>query len=188
MIRKQPVDSSVIRPGRLTSSNTSYNSVASRTEKVMTRNLGAAWNDNTSKSFGLLYQWGRKDPFVGASSNASGTTTFATSTMGQKWGDASHVKTLTGASEANITSAIANPTTFYLQRNTTQYDWVGDTYANQRDNLWGIPIRLPRRLIPLVVASRFTTRVLRDGVLLRRIRGRVSRRTVTTLLLLPSST
>ncbi|WP_289645888.1 DUF4906 domain-containing protein [uncultured Alistipes sp.] len=124
---------------QIASSNTSYNSVASRTEKVMTRNLGAAWNDNTSKSFGLLYQWGRKDPFVGASSNASGTTTFATSTMGQKWGDASHVKTLTGASEANITSAIANPTTFYLQRNTTQYDWVGDTYANQRDNLWGNP-------------------------------------------------
>ena len=124
---------------QIASSNTSYNSVASRTEKVMTRNLGAAWNDNTSKSFGLLYQWGRKDPFVGASSNVSGTTTFATSTMGQKWGDASHVKTLTGASEANITSAIANPTTFYLQRNTTQYDWVGDTYANQRDNLWGNP-------------------------------------------------
>ena len=66
---------------QIASSNTSYNSVASRTEKVMTRNLGAAWNDNTSKSFGLLYQWGRKDPFVGASSNASGTTTFATSTM-----------------------------------------------------------------------------------------------------------
>ncbi len=43
------------------SSETSLNSYS-----FMDRNLGAYSNLPGSKSFGLLYQWGRKDPFIGA--------------------------------------------------------------------------------------------------------------------------
>ena len=40
---------------------------------MMTRNLGALAADNSSvenilASYGLYYQWGRKDPFIGPSS------------------------------------------------------------------------------------------------------------------------
>ena len=117
------------------SGNASYNNVPQRPVAVMTRNLGAANNTQGNVgSFGLLYQWGRKDPFVGASSSAANTTTFATSTR-STW------PTATGSGDVTnvINMAVKSPVTFLLQRNTTQYDWLGDTYANQRDNLWGNP-------------------------------------------------
>ncbi len=49
--------------------------------KMMSRNLGALVDTGTSgaadpRSFGLLYQWGRKDPFLGA--NAVGSTESVT--------------------------------------------------------------------------------------------------------------
>ncbi|MCC8095825.1 MAG: hypothetical protein LIP05_11000 [Tannerellaceae bacterium] len=46
-----------------------------RTYEFLDRNLGALTDDATNpKSFGLYYQWGRKDPFPSAS--ASGSTSF----------------------------------------------------------------------------------------------------------------
>lgn len=48
-----------------------------RNYKFLDRNLGALTDDATNpKSFGLYYQWGRKDPFPSAS--ASGSTSFIT--------------------------------------------------------------------------------------------------------------
>ena len=41
---------------------------------LMDRNLGALNNSTDVPSYGLLYQWGRKDPFVGS---GDGSTTFA---------------------------------------------------------------------------------------------------------------
>lgn len=41
---------------------------------LMDRNLGALNNSTDVPSYGLLYQWGRKDPFVGS---GDGTNTFA---------------------------------------------------------------------------------------------------------------
>ncbi len=46
----------------------------------MDRNLGAYTNlpgPEASRSFGLLYQWGRKDPFIGAKRDANTTTNTA---------------------------------------------------------------------------------------------------------------
>ena len=51
--------------------------------KMMDRNLGAtSATPGDVGALGLLYQWGRKDPFMGASAIAEGTTTQAASTIG----------------------------------------------------------------------------------------------------------
>ena len=63
------------------SSYASYSNYAS--PQLMDRNLGALHNtpfgiSNDHKGDGLLYQWGRKDPFVGADDSAYGSTTWRT--------------------------------------------------------------------------------------------------------------
>ncbi|MDE5691935.1 MAG: DUF4906 domain-containing protein, partial [Alistipes sp.] len=114
-----------------------YNNVPTRNETVMTRNLGAANNQGAdAKSFGLLYQWGRKDPFVGSS--ATSGTTFVT-TYPNTWPIVGATSTGSNA-DASIAYAIKHPTTFITQVNTTTYDWLNaGTIPSQRDNLWGNP-------------------------------------------------
>ncbi len=55
------VDEELTEPWVVGTSNTNTS-----TYNFMDRNLGAYSNLPGSKSFGLLYQWGRKDPFIGA--------------------------------------------------------------------------------------------------------------------------
>ncbi|MDE5623124.1 MAG: DUF4906 domain-containing protein [Alistipes sp.] len=110
---------------------------APREVRVMTRNLGASSTTVANvSSFGLLYQWGRKDPFVGSS--ATSGTTFVT-TYPNTWPIVA-ASTAASSVDASITYAIQHPTTFLTQYNTTTYDWVAaSAVANQRDNLWGNP-------------------------------------------------
>ena len=73
---------------------------------MMSRNLGALIDAAPgsladSRSFGLLYQWGRKDPFLAP--QAAGSTDPAT-----RYGDAMKVK----EGQLSPAEAIANPTTF----------------------------------------------------------------------------
>ena len=82
---------------------------------MMDRNLGAtSATPGDVETFGLFYQWGRKDPFLGSSSN--GTPTFANSTI--TW--PSVVKS--DSSNGTIEYAISHPTTFIV-RNERNYDW-----------------------------------------------------------------
>ena len=89
---------------------------------LMDRNLGAlcvAPSGSDSRCFGLLYQWGRKDPFPGMQSlsnkkamTVAGTpTTFVNETIG-------------------LEGSIAHPTGFYMVDNA---DWN----ASSNDDLWG---------------------------------------------------
>lgn len=84
---------------------------------MMDRNLGATnASAGTVGSLGLLYQWGRKDPFLGASSISS--SVVAKSTI--KWPEAKDVNF------DEIEYSIKNPTTFV--KNTATYykgkvDW-----------------------------------------------------------------
>ncbi|MDD6151856.1 MAG: Ig-like domain-containing protein, partial [Bacteroidales bacterium] len=78
---------------------------------VMDRNLGAI-ND---KSVGLMYQWGRKDPFMGAISTTSNTLAKATPSFASAMKTTSLVGT--------IDYAIAHPTTFLLS-NDSLNDWI----------------------------------------------------------------
>lgn len=104
----------------------------------MDRNLGAVNDTNGSAgALGLLYQWGRKDPFPGAngiSSNASktlysggsGTTTYALTNT-----------TAPSTSENNLETAIRNPSAFYYNA-SSPYDWYCGKSTVQNSTLWGM--------------------------------------------------
>ena len=82
---------------------------------MMDRNLGAtSATAGEVGSLGLLYQWGRKDPFLGSSSVSSSTKAASTGTWDTPKDDAT-----------SSDSAIQNPMTFYT--NYASYgDWASD--------------------------------------------------------------
>ena len=82
---------------------------------MMDRNLGAtSATPGDVGALGLLYQWGRKDPFLGSSSISS--STVAKSTI--IWPSA----VSSDSSSGTIAYAIANPTTF-ISYNDSNNDW-----------------------------------------------------------------
>lgn len=106
--------------------------------KVMQFNLGADANSavGTVGRFGLLYQWGRKDPFIGAAATNSSGTSWAATAMADGYSWKQVAASAEGSSQ--ITNSIQNPTTFYY-RSGSPYDWVASSTAKQLDNLWGNP-------------------------------------------------
>ncbi|MBQ3536936.1 MAG: Ig-like domain-containing protein [Alistipes sp.] len=90
---------------------------------MMDRNLGAtSATPGDVGALGLLYQWGRKDPFLGSSSISSSTVAKSTN----YWPPAVSSDSFRGT----IAYAIANPTTFIT--NDTNYDWyyTGNEVSN----------------------------------------------------------
>ena len=88
---------------------------------MMDRNLGAtSATPGDVGALGLLYQWGRKEPFLGSSSIS--TSTLAKSTITWPSGVSSD------SNNGTIEYAIANPTTF-ITSNSRNYDWyyTGDS-------------------------------------------------------------
>ncbi len=84
---------------------------------MMDRNLGAtSATPGDVGALGLLYQWGRKDPFLGSSSTSSDVLAVSTGT----WNTAS------GGSVAN---AEANPTTFYTNMKMPDGSWASSKTA-----------------------------------------------------------
>ncbi len=82
---------------------------------MMDRNLGAtSATPGDVGALGLLYQWGRKDPFLGSS--FIGSSTLAKSTI--TWPSA----VSSDSSYGTIAYATANPTTF-INRNDKNIDW-----------------------------------------------------------------
>ncbi|MBP1631140.1 MAG: Fibrobacter succinos major domain (Fib succ major) [Bacteroidetes bacterium] len=101
----------------------------------MDRNLGAI--DNTPGQVGtkgLLYQWGRKDPFPGS-------TTIDGTTEPTLYGAKTSVAKTPVAVANNLANSILNPITFYcgVDNSNTGYDWYTsiNNRANQNDALWG---------------------------------------------------
>lgn len=92
---------------------------------MMDRNLGAtSASVGNAGSLGLLYQWGRKDPFLGSSSISSNSK--AASTL--SW--PSTVSSNSG--NGTIEYAVAHPTTF-ITYNGSNYDWYY-TGSNSTNN------------------------------------------------------
>lgn len=88
---------------------------------MMDRNLGAtSATPGDVGALGLLYQWGRKDPFLGSSSISSSTLAKSTITWPSK--------VSSNSSNGIIEYATANPTTF-ITYNSGNYDWcyTGDS-------------------------------------------------------------
>ena len=95
------------------------------TPNMMDRNLGALVIAGSAdvKAVGLLYQWGRKDPFLGV--GAYGSSTIATCS--------GTVKTVS-ASAITVEESIANPTQFgNATGSTSNYDWL----STSNTTLWG---------------------------------------------------
>lgn len=116
--------------------------IASKTGyEVMNMNLGAMENKTGDvRSYGLLYQWGRKDPFP-----AAPTLTGTTATVGAPIYDADNNEikitnsSWTSTADNNIEFAIANPTiclSNYAQYSTSR-DWL--QADRSCDALWGNP-------------------------------------------------
>ena len=104
------------------SAQTYYNSAG----KLMDRNLGAiSAKPGDVGALGLLYQWGRKDPFLGSSSISSATQAVSTGS----W--PSPVET--SSSNGTVAYAVKNPTTFIKGAEGTKSDWV---YSSRDDSLW----------------------------------------------------
>ena len=93
---------------------------------MMDRNLGAtSATPGDVGALGLLYQWGRKDPFLGSSSISSSTT--AKSTI--SWPSAVSSTSSTGT----VSYVTANPTTFVTADSSSDYDW---RYSSRDNTLW----------------------------------------------------
>ena len=95
---------------------------------MMNRNMGAT---NTTpgdiRALGLLYQWGRKDPFLGASSIDEGNE--AESTL--IWPSA----VSSDSSNGTTSYATANPTTF-IKSNSSNYDWYYTGSSSTDNTRW----------------------------------------------------
>ncbi len=107
-------------------------------ETIMSRNLGA--NDNSTynyytilESYGLYYQWGRKDPFVGPYYfDASESTDASTTDEGDSSVAISYEECT--SSTGKLTYTNENPVSFILGDEDSDYDWL---YSAHSDELWG---------------------------------------------------
>ena len=93
---------------------------------MMDRNLGAtSATPGDVGALGLLYQWGRKDPFLGSSSISE--TVVAKSTL--TWPAAVE----TNSSVGTVDYVTANPTTFVTADSFSYFDWH---YSSRDNTLW----------------------------------------------------
>ncbi|MGL4373531.1 MAG: hypothetical protein ACRCS6_07100, partial [Turicibacter sp.] len=107
---------------------------------ILDRSLGANTNNGGSditKSYGLYYQWGRKDPFPKPTNgNTNEPTIYTPYGSG---GD--YIKKEDKSSTSTVTLSIKNPLTFYIHGHesvSSNYDWIGsESDANYgRMNRW----------------------------------------------------
>ncbi|MDY4572359.1 MAG: hypothetical protein SO437_04420 [Candidatus Cryptobacteroides sp.] len=95
---------------------------------MMDRNLGAtSATPGDVGALGLLYQWGRKDPFLGSSSTSSSTVSKSTIS----WPSAVESTSSTGT----IDYATAHPTTF-IEGNSSNGDWYYTGCSSTDDTRW----------------------------------------------------
>lgn len=117
--------------------DTAENQLAFNGYTMMNRNLGALANDNSTAekilaSYGLYYQWGRKDPFIGpASYNAANG---ASASMYNGGGSRVYLKTEVSSADAGTMDyAVRNPLTFIVGVSDSEYDWLWSAHS---DDLW----------------------------------------------------
>lgn len=115
----------------------------SETYTFMDRNLGAMGGEKyTQESFGLLYQWGRKDPFVGADGVLSSVYVKKYDIDGNQVREVSELRPVYPADDyesTNLELAIRNPTVFYYAPSSAWpvVDWLTDDAQRQDNDLWG---------------------------------------------------
>lgn len=97
---------------------------------LMDRNLGATSSEpGNASTIGLLYQWGRKDPFVGS-------TLIDDDTPASTTADIQYVKVLRTTETGSIEYSITHPTSFiYCNSYDGRYDWC-ETEDHQGAERW----------------------------------------------------
>ena len=124
-----------------TGSDIETTAIATSVGTFMDRNLGAYHNsdgsvkqDDVYRSYGMYYQWGRKDPFARPedykfSANEDemiyGTNTLTTSYK--------YVNAEDGDDVGTIEYAVKNPMSYILGSSTDSYDWL---YGAHKSDLW----------------------------------------------------
>jgi len=95
---------------------------------MMDRNLGAtSATPGDVRALGLLYQWGRKDPFLSYSSISSRSIAASTLSWPSSVGS--------NSSNGTIAYAVANPTTF-ITYNSGNYDWYYTGSSSTDNTRW----------------------------------------------------
>lgn len=95
---------------------------------MMDRNLGAtSATPGDVGALGLLYQWGRKDPFLGSSSISDDNEAKSTITWPSRVNS--------NSTNGTIAYAIANPTTF-IGSNGSNFDWYYTGSTSTDDTRW----------------------------------------------------
>jgi hypothetical protein len=79
----------------------------------MDRNLGATAGDLSVAAYGLLYQWGRKDPFPGSVTGSAGWNAASSFSFGSDNKVTNQTANAAGIT-AGIIETIQNPMTFYV--------------------------------------------------------------------------
>ena len=135
------------------------------TYTMMDRNLGArSEKAGSNDCFGLLYQWGRKDPFVGArgieedvliSKYDIDNNIIADRVLAYDW---SAMK----SGEQNIDLAIQNPDAFIIPKSgsssSSQFtDWLTTVAADQDNDLWGYVSKYKTKYDPCPEGWRVST-------------------------------
>jgi len=106
----------------------------------MDRNLGATTSTPAlPTTFGLLYQWGRKDPFPASSSVSSNLEPTLYNALGT--GSKSYIKKTQISVVNNLANSILNPATNYTPSNTP-WDWYTNVSTGYNKALWGGDNRL----------------------------------------------
>ena len=107
----------------------------------MDRNLGARNAEKYSAgAFGLLYQWGRKDPFVGADGVTSSTYVKKYDLSGNRVYEVARERPKFNDHKLHmLDSAIANPAVFYgaPDKDYPVRDWLTNEAELQDHDLWG---------------------------------------------------
>lgn len=97
----------------------------------MDRNLGALSSGSSPSNYGLLYQWGRKDPFLNSKSTIGGDVTDQTHWTPAVRGTGKSVQQYSGTLPA-VTTLVSTPTKFTYQTNGS---WTGELSSTGGD-LW----------------------------------------------------
>ena len=107
---------------------------------VMDRNLGALSKDpNTIEAFGLMYQWGRKDPFMGSAYLADNSYAAATRSFNAVLSDAQYGNLEFAAKNPNVFIAGNERGDWMTQKNNTLWNDGGKTENDPCPPGWRIP-------------------------------------------------
>ena len=109
----------------------------------MDRNLGATRNDYSDTdagSTGLLYQWGRKDPFPGVDSWIISDGADPVSVFNESGANMNVLNNAQPVSVSqNFANSLRNPFVFYISP-SSPYDWYTNSTEYQNDYLWNVEL------------------------------------------------